>query len=1421
MERSINVFKGLNQDIGYDSIEANYVDAKDIRITTTQGESLGSFTNIKGMEQAFTIPQDGSGLKEIIGFCTIRDKIIIFVADNSNTNGWLYKVEYDEDRNILDPTLANSLLYFSDALNFNKEHPIEAFGRYESACIQRAYWTDYENYLRSINVADPNLATLDVGLIDIYPNLEWTQPLIKEIPSGGNLKVGVYQAAFKLITIDGKESLISPPSVLTHIVSDSESGTSNTYNGDPKGASTSKSILISIDTTNYQIFDKITLIISYSDTLNGTPVITEVESTQIGILTEVTFLYTGSEISTIVTYDDFASKNFSFKTCKTLTQKDNSLVIANLKQEKFDIQDLLEDGESFDTRVPRYDRNGDLPNPLVGTPEEIEALKLKNAFNEDYNRDQHSSTDWHLNKQFKYQINGTTLGGEGPNISYKFTLYPTIVDSNADASSISVSSTGSPAVLNDSYTYFNESYPSLASPQLSGVIRGFKRGETYRIGFVGYNLKGEASFVEFIGDIKFPDISETTDTNNESGNKYYPLSLESGNNTIAYQLGLDFTIDFSTATSLLTKIKSYQIVRVERERKDQRRIASGLFRTFYYPTIGEAGPDYNFGSPQVNTLHLANNFNFTRNVGNFSMLESQTDFGTIGADLFGDYFGFYSPEIGFNYNGFKDYVNTLNNASLLIVGAYSNYFNYNDGRYDDIYEEHNTDTLELIGTITDIRKKLPNVIKVNKISPVSPYSGADRGVEYVKQIIDKSFVTYQNQLDNPDIDFNNIAGPFTGGAGPLYMRNFYVDVQVDTDLNNPSNQTQARISKGASGLLGRLEPGVGFRGGNNSGSTLYVFPEGGFGDQRLPILDLILDKSEVYGGFTQNALELNIFIPCSPVIPIGTLTPKVFGGDIFLSMWCFQERATWNDRKFFKTTAPEDNAYFGNETVTINCVIESSVNIELNYGSTLKTGVEYDVYGGPTGEKQPRYRQETNNSVTVYGKTYNMYDYNSAYSKENNNVSFFVNPRTDLAGCDTNDLRTLLSDVKTNEEVIDSWTKFSPLNFWDVDDYGSINKIINYKTNVYFFQDKAVGVYSINPRALVPTNDGIQTELGTAQGIVKHQYISETNGSIHQWAVKATDSGIYYFDGVHKKLFVISQGNNPISQGNTPFSEIKGLHSFIQQLPKAVFVRKENGGDNPILRSGVHISNDKINDEVLITFLASGYYRPILPDTEYFVNEIVFNPATNRYWIVQIAFTSSSEEYEDDLVANSLPYFENKPLDKTLVYDELMQEFSSFYNATPKIYLENGNILMSPDPQNSETIYTHDKGNWGEIYGNIEESYIKLVINPNADLNKVLRFIEYNSIVRDDNKIINRTLTITAFSVETQYQNTGKVLFSQNRIMRKFDKWRIKIPRDQVSTLKQGRLRSTYFLLTLYFDNTANKEIIVNRVMSYYDLQQF
>ena len=228
MKRGVNAFHGLSSDTSYESATKGiYIEALDIRITTDNGESQGALINVKGNSKYFDLPTAADepdltvdGDIVIIGATSIRNTIVLFLADDSNENGWIYTFNYDDITKDIIGTL--ELKFKSDKLFFSKINPIEALGNYESSCIQKVYWTDYNNFFRSVNLEDPNLLTSDVGVIDIFPDIAYTQPLLRRVLGSGTLLCGVHQYAYRLITFDGKETLISPPGNLIHVVQDSE-----------------------------------------------------------------------------------------------------------------------------------------------------------------------------------------------------------------------------------------------------------------------------------------------------------------------------------------------------------------------------------------------------------------------------------------------------------------------------------------------------------------------------------------------------------------------------------------------------------------------------------------------------------------------------------------------------------------------------------------------------------------------------------------------------------------------------------------------------------------------------------------------------------------------------------------------------------------------------------------------------------------------------------------------------------------------------------------------------------------------------------------------------------------------------------------------------------------------------------------------
>ena len=1446
MKQHANSYQGMNKDTAYDSVAPTfYVDALNVRITTTQGESLGGFTNVKGNEFAFSLPTTGNfpsggpawtaANPTIIGYATIRTRIVLFVADDSGTKGWIYDVQYDPANNTI--TSGPTLKYYNSTLNFKREWPIEALGRFESDCVQRVYWTDYNNFFRSINIEDVNLNTLTPGLVDIFPDVTFTQPLIKIVAGGGALLGGTYQISYRLITADGKETLVAPPSNIVHIVSDAELGNSNEYNGDPTPINTGKAIGITVDTSAYGLFNRIEFLSIYKSSSTAQPIVSSIEQVTIVNNSTISIIYTGSESSSYdVELFDFITRNYQFKTPKTITQKDNSLVIANIKESQIDIQDLLAPGESFNAKTRRYKYNGGTPIPpyTPGTANN----DLLNAFNVDYNSDAHWNDAWQSNSQYRYRADGLRLGGQGPNISYIFHLEKYTLDSTP------ITQTGNafvPAVpdaphnLNDGYgNYANTNFPNYASPFISGLLRGYKRGETYRFGIVFYTKKGEASFVEYIGDIKFPDISEKDSVDNISGTKYWPISSNTGgitDITYGYALGIKFTVDFSSCPSLLNEVESYQIVRVERGAANSRRVSQGIIKGYYYnpiqPMDPNDNPPHDFDlrvNRQFSVLHLypyypsGPNGNTHMDNASFAVLENSSGSSYIPQYFdylrLGNYLNFYSPDVSYNNGTVSSNITNLGgNPCMLITGAYNQILENNPPEVDLTDQGLGENSYEY-------RRQWRNTVPVTYNSK-----------ENIKNWELNQLITMEDTSDYT----TKVTNLFSG----YYMRNYWcIDdyTKADQPNNNPNNpQTGVtanpipEIYKSGTSIVGQVRKIANdfFTGAPITPSAQDYFQAPGIikplnpvtsvpftniqAQSAYPIVDAVLPKLEVYGGYNLNSLESNKFIPASPILDMGSTSPAVFGGDIFINMFLAQVGLTEFNTDFYgQFKYRQDNS----ELITVP--VESTLNLDLAHGSTYRTGVKYEF----DGLNSSILRQETNNSEAPYAKTLKMYDYNFVYSGEKNDLGFFIRPQN-LLNCGENDLRAYLSNVKINEEVIDSWTKFGANNYYDIDDYGPINKILNWKDSVFFIQDKGIGTYTINRAAVTTTADGVPTQLGTGLGFGKHVYHSKVHGCIHQWAVDATEMGIYFFDAFHRKIFTI-QSPSEGSPLSLPISEVKGMHSWLQNLPSGVFTRKENDGDNPIMGYGVHITKDVINDEVLFTFLSKNFIKSLLRNTSYAMGDIILYNETYYYVVNEFTTGNDTGTNVNLLYTNSIEATENQVFNSdTLVYDELAQQFSSRYTTTPPIWINNGNILMSPDPLANEKVFTSNKGSWGVFYNRLATTELTLVINPDADVNKVLRTLEFNSIVRDDNKIVDRAQSLTGFRVYNQYQDTNVVPFSPERFKRKFDKWRLKIPRDQNSTTQQGRLRSAYFVVTLYFDNSYNKELIMNKLVSYFDYQIF
>jgi len=606
---------------------------------------------------------------EVIGWTELRDSIVLFTtndATQSGGNGQIWFVQYNKATDTYTPEIR----YTCDSLNFTKWHPIEAVARYENETTQRVYWTDNFNKVRSANVASINTSMgIDPNLLNLEPGITFSKPVVQKIGSGGSLQAGVYQYAYRLSSVTGAQTKFSPASNLLNVVEFAENGVEwdmdGEYNGTNPGTATTKSVTIKIKGLD-PAYDTVDALYLYYGSLTAPPEIFQFESAGIPSNGEITIVHTGAETSFTISESEYKAFGLPFETVKTISYQDNRLLVGNIKTAenenlrfhsrayRFGHIARAVDTEGYSNYpaapgtpgIPFNDQNSydlrdgtgtpvttDIRSYIPGIniddidwgykdPEDVSvSVIVRDAINP-YNK-----SDWLKGKHlpFKFQTDGRTLGGEGPYINYEFTFLNEdnvpfeSYDQLAYQPTAPLLSSNKPTITYDFNTngelYTSTDTPkSDKSPYLNNTARGYMTGEIYRFGIVLYDKSGNPGFVNWIGDIKFPERWEIRanvtipgtggNPNGEVGSPtsqpgYYGYDLIGNMNsdggesdldidTSTYylnQMGLKFTV--TIPNEIIENLSGYEIVRVKRAPGDKTKLTQGIADIVAFPNYEE------------------------------------------------------------------------------------------------------------------------------------------------------------------------------------------------------------------------------------------------------------------------------------------------------------------------------------------------------------------------------------------------------------------------------------------------------------------------------------------------------------------------------------------------------------------------------------------------------------------------------------------------------------------------------------------------------------------------------------------------------------------------------------------------------------------------------------------------------------------
>ena len=281
-----------------------------------------------------------------------------------------------------------------------------------------------------------------------------------------------------------------------------------------------------------------------------------------------------------------------------------------------------------------------------------------------------------------------------------------------------------------------------------------------------------------------------------------------------------------------------------------------------------------------------------------------------------------------------------------------------------------------------------------------------------------------------------------------------------------------------------------------------------------------------YGGDSANAIQLSTYYSYGNYHVLGdedinhSSSIEVYDGDCMIQPFEYMSA-----HKYYTGYAEHSGLSF---SMIYSVPVETSINLSYTLGQEFSKGL-LDV-------RKSNSQLQVGNVYGRYVQDKPLYSYNSAYSSNAYTRAFAafteLEDRNDLNDPDYRVYHSLLKSVKENT---DNWTKFQPANFIDVDSkYGPVTDLKSFNNQLIFWQADAVGVLSVNERAVVSTDNNTPLILGTGGVLDRYDYIDKTSGMVEGQFVKAnSDTTLYWWNDKVKQIFAYKTGSTVEELGKT------------------------------------------------------------------------------------------------------------------------------------------------------------------------------------------------------------------------------------------------------------------------------------------------
>lgn len=1248
LNSQINTFtKGMNLDTDITMIpEGQYRYAENIRLLTDADGTTGMLQNIEYIRQ-YT---DGISSDEtILGTATARL--------HKNEGNGTYECGIVLTKSGEGDDIYNKLYKITkfDSIELNFElitkgnlgiiNNVSIVTNYESDRVSNIYICDGTAPIKVINIYDANLKEGDTvkeindpTYFDITPGCVLL-PFRFETTIAGSLPAGSIQYCYQLFNLNGPETTTSALSEVIPITMYDKYDSTSKIKGQMKGELSNKGCRISAKFKNDGRFNRARIFsIIYLDntSIPDIYVINEVEIPNTDKeFNEFVYEDTGSSFVSKITIDEFnALVPFEFN-AKCIESIGNRLFAANVQELTWDVP--------YDARAYRCDINGnivlensDVSKSISGTLQNgviFNGGKIIDV-NDEHDCINPSNVDILNPAVYSYgcsfDSNGNRIhGGCGPNVSYKF-IFTELVNSNEvvqkDKMANSLSLDNRQPVPNV-YTYYEDGsdkgvnifnngdqlnfngkyvFPNYADPYICSNYVGYKRDEIYRFGIIFYNNKNIPSPVHWIGDIRIPSISDADDKDS----LLYPFhtgkyaECYSGiREVVSYSLGIEFTVN-----NIPDGVYSYEIVRCDRNETNQTIITQGIAGALYKFDTWENN-DKDFGENDtrpVPMFSLASDFR-TRIIqgGDYTLLPPRPV--TIG------YMEFVSPEICVMKESID---NSFKNGVLCRL--------YN---VDSVYEYRVTIPQSEIHTISEDTLQ-PND---DLFGSIMTMQGTDPFLHMGHGKNEEKWNGYAGVFKYYNITEHNKENTIIHDAIISNILPYNMDLdKAKSYAQFIGNKTYVNLSIGGRDQFSNH----GISAVLNVDSSFYPYIDVDQNDYAFStaIIADIKKNTSPYSGSTYISRQNAVYSSCSCFSDVDNNVVSCYGGDTYLSVLDYL-----NTSVIQQTNDADD--YSENRLCCICYIpLESSINLNLrsddSYHRTLSGSVGQNLVQNEPTVLPNGYTQK---------KPY--YEYNRVYSTTSGSKQYV--PKSVYAiDNQINQTRIVSSELKTNNEMTDSWAKFKFANYLDVDSqYGQITNLKTFNNKLFYWQDNAVGIASINERSLITDNNMAELTLGTGGILSRFDYVATLNGSsiVNDKSITNSATTIYWYDFDKNEICMLSNGV-------TPLSKIKNVQSYLNTLSKPAKKNAVSFYDKKYNEVWFRIYDKAlIYNEQLQVFTSFYTHNPnwFFP----FSDKLVTIKDNNMYYLHNI-YEVNSEIKEER--TSKVEFVVNKDISNTKVFDNVV-----------------------------------------------------------------------------------------------------------------------------------------------------------------------